>query len=181
VQVRTLPGFSNYLENAMIIISKSKQILGLLFWLVLTFSAGAIGAVASANARGFYLELVRPSWAPPGWLFAPVWSVLYLLMGISAWLVWRERGILASRLPLTLYIFQLAANALWTWLFFTFRSGAFAFYEILLLWLLILITIILFRRVRPVAGVLLLPYIAWVSFAAALTYATWVNNPLILT
>lgn len=158
----------------------SSQLLGLLGWLALTFAAAAIGGFASASAGDFYRQIVRPDWAPPGWLFGPVWSVLYLLMGIAAWLVWRARGFGGARAALSLFLVQLAANALWTWLFFAWRQGALAFAEILVLWVLIVATTIAFWRVRPLAGALLLPYFAWVSFACVLTWATWKLNPLIL-
>ncbi len=161
-------------------IAVSKQMVGLTGWLVLTFAAAALGAIASANAGAFYQQLARPGWAPPGWLFGPVWSVLYLLIGIAAWMVWRERGFRGTGTALSLFLMQLAANALWTWLFFTWRQGALAFGEILLLWALILGTVVTFWRVRPLAGALLLPYLAWVTFASALTFATWRLNPRLL-
>src|SRR6478752_7455218 len=91
--------------------SVSRQVLGLAGWLALTFMTAAIGAVASANAGAFYAQLVRPAWAPPAWVFGPVWSVLYLLMGVAAWLVWRSRGFLESGMALWLFIAQLTANA----------------------------------------------------------------------
>ena len=151
--------------------------MGLLGWLLVAFSAAAVGGFASANAGEFYRELVRPSWAPPGWLFAPVWSVLYALMGIAAWLVWRARGFAGARSALLAFVVQLGANALWTWLFFVWRQGGFAFAEILVLLALILVTIGLFRRVSTVAAALLLPYLAWVSFATALQLTiTWLNR-----
>jgi len=158
----------------------SAQILGLLGWLVLTFAAAAIGGVASANAGAFYQQLTRPGWAPPAWLFGPVWSTLYVLIGIAAWLVWRVRGFRGAGIPLSLFLVQLAANALWTWLFFAWRQGALAFAEILVLWALILGTVVAFWRVRPLAGALLLPYLAWVTFASALTFTTWQLNPRLL-
>ena len=158
-----------------------KQILGLLAWLAISFCAAGVGGLASADAATFYRELARPRWAPPGWLFAPVWSLLYLLMGIAAWLVWRERGFRNASFALSLFLVQLGANALWTWLFFVWHRGAFAFAEILVLWLSILGTIIAFWRVRPLAGVLLLPYLGWVTFASALTYSIWKRNPGLLT
>ena len=157
-----------------------RGLLGLAGWLALAFAAAAIGGIASANAGDFYAQLVRPTWAPPGWLFAPVWTLLYLTMGVAAWLVWRERGFRAARPALTLFVIQLAANALWTWLFFAWRLGGPAFAEVLLLWALILATVVAFWRVRPLAGALLLPYLAWVSFACALTWATWRLNPGLL-
>ena len=160
--------------------SRRKQIVGLAGWLVLTFAAAALGAVASAQAGTFYLNLVRPEWAPPGWLFAPVWTALYLMMAIAAWLVWRDHGFRRAGGALTLFVVQLAVNALWTWLFFVWHQGALAFAEILLLWALIAATLIAFWRLHRVAAILLLPYLAWVSFASALTYATWQLNPGIL-
>ncbi len=158
----------------------TRQILGLLGWLLICFVVAALGGFASANAGTFYQALVRPSWAPPGWLFGPVWSLLYIGMAISAWIVWRERGFLKARTSLSLFLVQLALNGLWTWLFFVWHLGAVAFVEILLLWALILATTIAFWRIRPMAGVLLLPYLAWVSFASALTLAVWRSNPRIL-
>lgn len=159
----------------------SRQIFGLLGWLAITSAAAAVGAVASADAAGFYQQLVRPAWAPPGWLFAPVWTVLYLLMAVAAWLVWRARGFRRAGLALSLFLVQLAANALWTWLFFVWHLGGLAFAEIIILWVLILGTLITFWRVRPVAGALLVPYLAWVTLASALTFATWRLNPHLLS
>lgn len=156
------------------------QWLGLAAWLVLTFACAALGGLASAQAGTFYLQLQRPAWAPPAWIFAPVWSVLYLLMAIAAWLVWRAHGLRRARAALGLFVVQLAANALWTWLFFAWKQGALAFAEILLLWSLIAGTLAAFWRLQPFAGVLLLPYLAWVTFACALTFATWKLNPGIL-
>jgi benzodiazapine receptor len=157
-----------------------KNIAGLVGWLAITFVAAGLGAIASADAGSFYAQLVRPAWAPPAWLFAPVWTLLYLLMGIAAWLVWRERRIPETRAALSVYVVQLAANALWTWLFFAWRQGAAAFGEILVLWVLIAATMLLFWRIRPIAGALLVPYLAWVSFATALTFAVWKRNPGLL-
>lgn len=157
-------------------ISASRQVLGLLGWLLLCFAAAAIGAVASSDAGAFYGQLVRPGWAPPGWLFAPVWTVLYILMGTAAWLVWRVHGFKGAKAALTLFILQLCANALWTWLFFVWHQGALALAEIILLWFLIVATAAAFRKLNTVAAALLLPYLAWVTFATALTFATWRLN-----
>ena len=161
-------------------VSVSRQTIGLLGWLLLCFAAAAIGAVASAGAGAFYEQLVRPGWAPPGWLFAPVWAVLYALMGVAAWLVWRVRGFEEGGAALALFIVQLGANALWTWVFFVWHQGAFAFAEVILLWCLIVATAASFRRLNALAAVLLLPYLAWVTFAAALTFSTWRLNPDVL-
>ncbi|HET7562240.1 MAG TPA: TspO/MBR family protein [Rhodanobacteraceae bacterium] len=160
--------------------SKKAQITGLAGWLVVCFVAAAIGAVASIHASSFYADLVRPSWAPPAAVFGPVWTILYALMGIAAWLVWRARGFRAARVALVLFLVQLAVNAQWSWLFFSWHLGAMAFAHILLLWLLIVVTLFLFWRIRMWAGVLLVPYLAWVSFAAALCYAVWQLNPHLL-
>ena len=120
---------------------KSRQALGLIGWASLTFAVAALGALASVDAAAFYAQLARPSWAPPGWLFGPVWSALYALMALSAWLVWRERGFAGARMALALFIAQLAANALWSWLFFGWRQGGLALAEVVLLWCLIVATI----------------------------------------
>lgn len=156
------------------------QSIGLVGWLAAAFAAGAIGAVASMDAGTFYAQLVRPVWAPPGNVFGPVWSVLYLLMGIAAWLVWRERGARHLGVALTLFVAQLGVNALWSWLFFAWRSGALAFAGVVVLLVLIAATIALFWRIRRLAGVLMLPYLAWVCLACALTWAVWQSNPEVL-
>ena len=160
--------------------STSRQFVGLVGWLLVCLAAGAVGALASADAGTFYLSLSRPDWAPPAWLFAPVWTALYVLMGVSAWLVWRTYGLRAGQNALILFVAQLAANALWTWIFFVWHRGAFAFVEILLLWSLIVATLLSFWRLRALAAALLLPYLVWVSFAAFLTYSTWQRNPGVL-
>jgi translocator protein len=161
-------------------LSTTRQLLGLAGWLGVAFVAAAIGGLASVSAGSFYQALVRPSWAPPGWLFGPVWSVLYVLMGISAWLVWRVRGFAGAKGALLLFGVQLGVNALWSWLFFVWRQGALAFAEVLLLWLLILATVVLFGRTSRLAAALLVPYLAWVSFASVLTLAIWRLNPGLL-
>jgi translocator protein len=158
----------------------SKQLLGLAAWLGVTFIAAAIGSIASINAGPFYQQLTRPDWAPPAAVFGPAWTVLYTLMGIAAWLVWRRGGFRAAQAPLVLYLVQLGFNALWSWLFFAWRLGALAFAEILLLWVLIVATVVTFWRVRALAAALLVPYLLWVSFASALSYAIWQLNPAVL-
>ncbi|MFC5435617.1 TspO/MBR family protein [Rhodanobacter umsongensis] len=157
-----------------------KQTMGLIGWLLLSFAAAAIGAVASAQAAAFYQQLAQPSWAPPSSVFGPVWSALYALMGLAAWLVWRDGGWRRQRSVLALFVVQLAVNALWSWLFFGWHRGALAFADIVLLWLLIAATLIGFWRVQRLAGALLLPYLCWVSFASALNFAVWHLNPATL-
>lgn len=160
--------------------SKQRQVLGLIGWLVLSFSASAIGAVASIEAQSFYRQLVQPSWAPPPWIFGPVWTVLYAMMAIAAWLVWRKGGFRANSTALLLFVVQLVLNALWTWIFFAWHSGPWAFAEIVVLWVFLLATLVAFWRLRRLAGMLLIPYLVWVSFAAALTYFVWQLNTQIL-
>lgn len=158
-----------------------RQLAGLLVWLTLGVVVAAVGAAASVQAGAFYGALVRPDWAPPGWLFGPVWTVLYALMSFAAWLVWRDRSPNpARRSALTLFLVQLVFNALWSWLFFGWRLGGAALFDIILLWLLIVATILAFRRINIWAALLLLPYLLWVSFAAALNYAVWQLNPALL-
>jgi len=160
--------------------SKVQEIGGLIGWLAVSFIASAIGAVASLQADQFYTKFIRPDWAPPPFIFGPVWTVLYALMGIAAWLVWRAEGFRAARVALTLFLLQLIPNAAWTWLFFARQQGGLAFWDILLLWVLIVATMVAFWRIRPVAGVLLVPYLLWVSFASVLNYAMWQLNPGLL-
>ena len=159
---------------------KNKQIIGLAGWLAVSFVTAAIGAVASIQASSFYLQLARPEWAPPANVFGPVWTVLYVLMAIAAWLVWRIGGFRAARTALILFLAQLAVNALWSWLFFGWHWGGLAFVDIGLLWVLIVATLVAFWRIRLLAGVLLIPYLLWVSFALALNYSVWQLNPQIL-
>ena len=156
------------------------QVIGLLVWLAISFAASGIGAMASIRAAPFYGQLIQPSWAPPSSVFGPVWTILYALMGIAAWLVWRADSLRATRAALSLFLLQLAVNALWTWLFFAWSQGALAFVNIVLLWLLVVATAVSFWRIRPLAGALLIPYLLWVSFAAALNFSIWQLNPQVL-
>jgi len=157
-----------------------KQVLGLVAWLLVSFIAAGIGSAASINAGALYTQLVLPEWAPPASIFGPVWTLLYTLMGIAAWLVWRVDGFRAARTALTLFLVQLVSNAIWSWLFFGWQRGALAFVDILLLWALVVATLIAFWRIRALAGALLIPYLLWISFAAALNYAIWQLNPQML-
>jgi tryptophan-rich sensory protein len=159
----------------------SKRGLSRIVWLLIAFAAAAAGGVASVNSPEFYRQLDRPAWAPPGSVFGPVWAVLYTMQGIAAWLVWRRRDTRGARVALVVFLLQLALNGLWTWIFFSWRQGGLAFAEILVLLALIIATIGLFWRIRPLAAALLLPYAGWVAFASALTFAIWRRNPSLLT
>jgi len=157
-----------------------RQALALIAWLVISFAASAVGAIASVRAAAFYSDLVQPSWAPPPSVFGPVWTALFTAMGVAAWLVWRSGGWRARRTALTLFLAQLVLNALWSWLFFAWQLGAAALVDIVVLWVLVLATLVAFWRARPLAGALLVPYLLWLSFAAALNFALWRLNPQVL-
>ncbi|MEW6613437.1 MAG: TspO/MBR family protein [Pseudomonadota bacterium] len=148
--------------------------LGLAGWLAVTFAAAGFGAQFSSPA--WYESLQRPPWSPPSAVFGPVWTMLFLLMALAAWLVWRAHGFAGARMALSLYLLQLVFNAAWSWLFFGQRQIALGFWDIVLLWLLILATLLLFWRRRPLAGALLLPYLLWVGYAGALNFAIWRLN-----
>lgn len=152
-----------------------KSILVLLGSVLFCLGAGAVGALFPPG--GWYASLQKPSWTPPNWLFGPVWTLLYLLMAVSAWLVWREGGLPRQARPLAFFLAQLAANAVWSWFCFGLHRLGLAFLDLALLWVWLAITIFLFWKVRKTAAVLLLPYLLWVSFAGALNLALWRLNP----
>ncbi len=173
MRIRELDGMKRSMK-------RSSQVFGLLGWVAITFAAAALGAWASTSAASFYATLDLPPWAPPASVFGPVWTLLYAMMAIAAWLVWRERGWRGARPALMLYLVQLAVNALWSWLFFGWKLGALAFVDILVLIALVCAAIVAFARIRPTAAALLLPYLAWISFASALNFAVWRANPALL-
>lgn len=156
--------------------STHNQVLGFFGWLILVFVVAGVGAVASVDAPTFYAQLTLPSWAPPASVFGPVWTILYMSMAIAMWLVWRERNASYSRVAVALFLAQLGANSLWSWLFFAWHQGALAFVDILVLLVLIIATLRVFWRVRRLAGLLLIPYLLWVGFATALTWTVWRGN-----
>lgn len=146
----------------------------------LTILAAAAGSIASITAPEFYIALKRPSWAPPSWLFGPAWTILYTLIALAACLALKTKGWPASKSALMIYFGQLILNGLWTWLFFQWRLGGLATLEIAILWVAIGFTVSAFWKIRPLAGALLLPYWAWVSFASALSFSIWRLNPGVL-
>jgi translocator protein len=151
----------------------SRDVVALLVFGVVVAVAAATGGLAAASAAEQYQQLVQPSWAPPPAVFGPVWTVLYAGIAVSGWLVWRRAG---SGPALTAWAVQLLLNAAWTPLFFGAGLFGVAFAEICLLWVAIVATIALFARHSRPAAALLLPYLAWVSFAAALNLAIWQLN-----
>jgi tryptophan-rich sensory protein len=149
--------------------------IGLIFWLAVTFSAAWIGSWFQPGE--WYAGLVKPALTPPAWIFGPVWTLLYAMMAIAAWLVWRRYGWTNAIGPLSLFLGQLALNALWSYLFFGLQRPGLALLDIIALWLAILATLMAFWRSHPPAGLLLLPYLLWVSFATYLNFQFWLLNP----
>ncbi len=155
-----------------------RQLLMLLVLLAVCFGTGTVGAALTAGSvRDWYPTLRKPAWTPPAWVFGPVWTALYGLMAVAAWLVWRRAGWAAGRTALGLFAVQLFLNGAWSGLFFALRSPASAFAEILLLWCAIASTIWSFGRVSAPAAGMLTPYLLWVTYAAALNGAIWAMNP----
>ena len=153
------------------------QTVGLILAILICFAAAGIGSLATTpQIPGWYANLAKPTWTPPGWIFGPVWTLLYLMMAVAAWLVWRQSGFVGAKLPLALFAIQLALNSLWSLLFFGLQSPGAAAVEIVLLWAAILATMITFWKRSRVAGGLLAPYLAWVSFATVLNVAIWRMN-----
>lgn len=154
--------------------SRLQSAFALAGWVALCFSAASLGAIFMPG--DWYASLQKPTWNPPGWIFGPVWTALYVMMAMAAWLVWRQGGWQKQRKPLLIFLVQLALNALWTPLFFGLHWPGVAFAEIVLLWLAIAATITVFHPVNRTAMLLLAPYLAWVSFAAALNFSLWRLN-----
>lgn len=158
--------------------TSTRSAIGLLGWLTASFVAAGVGGIAtSAGVNDWYPTLAKPSWTPPAWLFGPVWTVLYASMAVAAWIVWKQAGRLgAARVPLSWHLVQLGLNGVWSWLFFGIRRPGLAAVEIVVLWVAILATILTFARRSRLAGALLIPYLLWVTFAAALNIAIWRLN-----
>lgn len=154
-----------------------RSILGLLAWLVLVFVAAGLGSwFTMPEIGGWYATLRKPTFNPPDWVFGPVWTTLYALMAISAWLVWRPAGFRGARLPLAVFFVQLVLNTLWSMLFFGRHQMGVALVDIALLWLAIAAMIGLFLRRHALAGLLQVPYLCWVTFASLLNYELWRLN-----
>ena len=148
------------------------QVLAGVLWVALCVGGGALVGVASVSGdTAWYQSLATPAWNPPSWVFGPVWTALYALMGIAAWRVWRVGGWRRQGAPLRLFLLQLGANFLWSFLFFRFEQPALALVEIVVLWLLIALTVRMFAKVDTTAAWLLAPYLAWVTYASTLNAA----------
>ena len=148
--------------------------VGLFFWVALSFAAAGIGSRFPPG--DWYAHLAKPAVNPPAWVFAPVWTLLYLVMGIAAWLVWRQRRVARTAPALALFLVQLALNAAWSWLFFGLRQLGWALVDLAALWLAIGATLLAFWAHRPLAGLLMVPYLLWISFAALLNFQLWRLN-----
>jgi translocator protein len=150
--------------------------LGLLAWIVIAFLPSLTAAFVDTGT--WYDSLNRPAWTPPSWVFGPVWTLLYLLMGIAAWRVWATHGFAerSARLALVLFLVHLIFNAAWTWLFFGLHMLTVAAIEIIILWAMILILTALFWKRDRIAGALLLPYLLWVTYAVTLSIGFAVKN-----
>lgn len=157
-----------------------RQIAALLLFLGVCYLVAWSGAQVSpgvgVGSSEWYNSLQKPSWNPPAWVFGPVWSLLYTMMGIAAWLVWKEAGFQNAKVAMALFFTQLILNGLWSWIFFGMQETGWAFIEIMVLLVAIIVTTITFYKKRSLAGWLMLPYILWVAFATFLNYAIWTLN-----
>jgi translocator protein len=158
-------------------VKKSKSLLGLLFFVVLVLAAAALGSWATMpEIEGWYRTLNKPAWNPPNSIFGPVWTTLYLMMAVAAWIVWKQGAWKVVALPLSLFSIQLLLNVAWSWIFFSLHQPGWAAVEIFLLWLSIAATVICFFRHSKIAAWLMIPYMAWVTFASILNVAIWRMN-----
>ncbi len=154
-----------------------QDLVALAVFLVVVFAAAALGGWFTMQGMPeWYRSLTKPAFNPPDWIFGPVWTLLYAMMAVAAWLVWRRAPYHIAAVALALFALQLVLNTVWSALFFGMRSPGLAFGEILVLWGAILATTLLFWRVQPLAGALFVPYLLWVSFASLLNYSIWQLN-----
>lgn len=154
----------------------ARNVVALGLSLLAVVLTSAVGGLTAANSAEQYGRLRQPSWAPPSWLFGPVWTTLYALMAVAAWLVWRSGPVSATRVALSAYCAQLVLNAAWTPLFFGLGWRGVALIDITILWVLLVTTVVLFFRRSAVAGWLLAPYLLWTTFALCLNFAVWQLN-----
>lgn len=159
--------------------SKTQKWAALLAFLIVCLGAGGLGAFATTpEIDGWYRTVVKPTWNPPNWVFGPVWTSLYVIMAVAAWLVWTSGDLKKTRVPLSLFGLQLILNLAWSWIFFNAHQIGWALFEILILWGFIAATTWSFFPRSKLAGCLMLPYLAWVTFASVLNFALWKLNSL---
>ena len=157
--------------------TKWRPWIGLVLFVLVCLGAGGLGAtVTTPEIDGWYRTVVKPEWNPPDWVFGPVWTTLFVLMGISAWLVWKPAGFKEAATALSLFAVQLILNVAWSWIFFGMHQIGWAVVEIVILWLAILATTVAFFRRSKAAVWLLMPYLGWVTFASVLNFAIWQLN-----
>jgi tryptophan-rich sensory protein len=153
-----------------------KKITILLLFILIPLLIGAGSSVlVTQNQAQTYANLIQPNFAPPSWLFGPVWTFLYICMGVASWLVWKSNN-KSKKTALIIYSAQLILNFFWTGIFFGLGQFGWALVELIILWILILINCILFWRIKTWAGILFLPYILWASFAGILNFFIWRLN-----
>jgi len=150
------------------------ETIGAIGWLALTLLAAWLATWLMPDE--WYQALSKPGWNPPNKLYVPVWIVVYALMGAAAWLIWKQAGMMGNIIPLSLFIVQLVLQVAWSWLLFGRHRLGQALIDILAVWVLLLVTLVLFWGVSPLAGILLIPSLAWASFASALTWIVWQKN-----
>ena len=155
--------------------SSARSAVALAGWVAVTFAAAAMGGLFLPG--DWYVRLQKPAWNPPNWIFGPVWTALYTIMAVTAWLVWKRGGFAGQRRALLFFLLQLLFNALWSPVFFGLHLPGLAFVDLALLWLALLATVTAFWKAHPLAGAMLLPYLAWATFAGALNFAIWRLNP----
>lgn len=153
--------------------SRSASLFALLGFVLVTFCAAFVGARASISSTDMYATMIKPGWSPPGWLFGPVWSVLYCLMAVAVWQVWK---LVSMRGAVTVYLIHLIFQALWSWLFFGLGRADWAMVDIVILWLMIVWLVLAFRRADTLAGLMMVPYLLWVTFASVLNGTLWALN-----
>ena len=157
--------------------TRAKQAIGLIVFIVVCLGAGGLGAIATTpEIDGWYKTITKPTWNPPDYVFGPVWTTLFITMAIAGWLVWKPAGVKAVMVPLSLFGIQLVLNVAWSWVFFGLHQPGWAVIEIIVLWAVILATTVTFFLSSKVAGWLMVPYLAWVSFASVLNVAIWRLN-----
>ena len=158
-------------------ISPATKAIGLIVSIAICFAFAGLGSAATTpGLADWYASLAKPTWNPPNWIFAPVWSTLFLMMAVAAWLVWCRSGLKGSRAAMLSFGVQLLLNVAWSFLFFWLQSPSMALVEIAILWLAIAVTIRLFFNHSKIAAWLMAPYLCWVSFAAFLNFTIWSLN-----
>jgi translocator protein len=151
--------------------------VSLLIFIAVCLGAGALGSITTtAEIKGWYKTIEKPLWNPPDYVFGPVWTTLYVMMGVAAWFVWKSGSANSAILPLVIFGIQLILNVAWSWIFFGMHEIGWAFVEIVVLWLAIAATTAVFFHRSQIAGLLMVPYLLWVSFASILNFAIWQLN-----